>query len=594
MATPETSKSPYLVLARKYRPQSFTTLIGQAPMVRTLENAFRAGRIHHAFILTGVRGVGKTTTARILARAFNYEDESGRHPTLDLEREGLHCRAIIEGNHVDVQEMDAASNTGIDSIREINAMTRTPPMSAPFKVFIIDEVHMLSNSAFNGLLKTLEEPPPYVKFIFATTEIRKVPVTILSRCMRFDLRRVAADTMTAHLETLLGREGIGFEPEALAMIVRAGEGSVRDCLSLLDQAISHGDGVVTAPTVKAMLGLGDRGRTIDLFEALMSGNAAAALEGLRDLYDAGADPQTVIADLCDFTHLVTRIKVVPSTAEDPALTPDEQRRGAELAARLGMRVLSRAWQILFKGHEEVARAGDGVQAAEMVLVRLAYAADLPTPDELIAKLQGQPNTSGPSTPPALPRGGGSSGGNGGGGSSAMGSGGSGGAASQARIAPAAGQPAPDPIAALSSPQNYAELVALAHEKRDILLKHALEGALHPISFSEGRIEVALAENADPGVVQTLSARLRTWTGRQWMVIVSSAAPSGPTIRQQRDAALRQEEVTAQQDPLVQAILDTFPGATLRVHLRQEAPPIEAYADVVPDADRLPDDEEDDE
>ncbi|SFZ86424.1 DNA polymerase-3 subunit gamma/tau [Devosia enhydra] len=581
MATPEAPKSPYLVLARKYRPQDFSTLIGQEPMVRTLQNAFRSGRIHHAFILTGVRGVGKTTTARILARAFNYEDDAGRRPTLELEREGLHCRAIIEGSHVDVQEMDAASNTGIDSIREINAMTRTPPMSAPYKVFIIDEVHMLSNSAFNGLLKTLEEPPPYVKFIFATTEIRKVPVTILSRCMRFDLRRVTPEVMTGHLETLLGREGLSFEPEALSMIVRAGEGSVRDNLSLLDQAISHGDGAVTATTVKAMLGLGDRARTIDLFEALMAGDAGAALAGLRDLYDAGADPQTVIADLCDFTHLVTRIKVVPATAEDPALTPDEQARGAELAGRLGMRALSRAWQILFKGHEEVSRAGNAVQAAEMVLVRLAYAADLPSPEEVITKLQGQP----------LPSGGGGAGG-GAGASLSRGAP----QAVQARFAPQASPDmAPQAVApSLPSPRSYAELVALAGEKRDILLKLALEGALHPIAFADGRIEVALAQGADPGVVQMLSARLKAWTGRQWMVTVSNTAPAAPTIRQQREAVQKKEEATAQQDPLVQAILDTFPGATMRVHLRQEAPPLEAYADIVPDGDRLPDDEDDDE
>ncbi|RYD92121.1 MAG: DNA polymerase III subunit gamma/tau, partial [Sphingomonadales bacterium] len=277
--------SPYLVLARKYRPLSFQSLIGQDAMVQTLRNAFKSGRIHHAFILTGVRGVGKTTTARILARAFNYEDEQGRRPTLDFEHEGIHDKAIIEGRHVDVIEMDAASNTGINDIREIIDSVKYGPVSAPYKVYIIDEVHMLSTAAFNGLLKTLEEPPPYVKFIFATTEIRKVPVTILSRCMRFDLRRVTPEVMTAHLKDLLGREGIAYEDEALAMIVRAGEGSVRDNQSLLDQAISHGDGKVTAATVKAMLGLGDRAKTIDLFEDLMRGNLAGALEGMRALYD---------------------------------------------------------------------------------------------------------------------------------------------------------------------------------------------------------------------------------------------------------------------------------------------------------------------
>jgi DNA polymerase-3 subunit gamma/tau len=381
--------TPYLVLARKYRPRDFSTLVGQDAMVQTLGNAFAQNRIHHAFIMTGVRGVGKTTTARILARAFNYEDENGRRPTLDLEKEGMHCRAIIEGRHVDVIEMDAASNTGIGDIREIIDSVKYGPASAPYKVYVIDEVHMLSTAAFNGLLKTLEEPPPYVKFIFATTEIRKVPVTILSRCQRFDLRRIPADIMTAYLEKILGQEGIGFEPDALAMIVRAGEGSARDSLSLLDQAIAHGGGSVSAATVKTMLGLGDRARVIDLFEDVMGGRVAEALTALRELYDLGADPQTMLADLAEFTHLVTRIKVVPAAADDASLTPDEKSRGRDLAQRLPMRALTRAWQILFKGNEETGRAGNALQAAEMTLIRLAYAADLPSPDEVISKLSGQ-------------------------------------------------------------------------------------------------------------------------------------------------------------------------------------------------------------
>ena len=401
MTPPATSgaATPYLVLARKYRPTSFSTLIGQDAMVQTLRNAFRTGRIPHAFMLTGIRGVGKTTTARILARAVNFEDENGnRRPNLDLDVEGVHDKAIIEGRHVDVQEMDAASNTGINDIREIIDSVKYGPVSAPFKVYIIDEVHMLSTAAFNGLLKTLEEPPPYVKFIFATTEIRKVPVTILSRCMRFDLRRVPAETMHGHLIDLLDKEGIGYEPEALAMIVRAGEGSVRDNQSLLDQAISHGDGKVTAATVKAMLGLGDRAKSIDLFEALMRGDIASGLTLLRELYDAGADPETVIGDLADFTNLVTRLKIVPAAADDVSLTPDERTRGPSLAQKLGMRALSRAWQILFKGGEEIKSSGNGLQAAEMVLVRLAYASELPSPDEIIGKLQSAPAGGGGSTP----------------------------------------------------------------------------------------------------------------------------------------------------------------------------------------------------
>lgn len=583
-----TAKSPYLVLARKYRPLSFAQLIGQDAMVQTLRNAFKSGRIHHAFILTGVRGVGKTTTARILARAFNYEDETGRHPTLDFTKEGIHDRAIIEGRHIDVQEMDAASNTGIDAIREINEMTRTPPMGgAPYKVFIIDEVHMLSTSAFNALLKTLEEPPPYVKFIFATTEIRKVPVTILSRCMRFDLRRVPPETMTAHLIDLLAREQIDYEPEALAMIVRAGEGSVRDNQSLLDQAISHGDGKVTTATVKAMLGLGDRARTIDLFEALMAGRIGDALTNLRELYDAGADPQTIIADLCDFTHLVTRIKIVPAAADDVSLTPDERTRGAQLAQKLGMRALSRTWQILFKGYDEVQQAGNALQAAEMVLVRLAYAADLPTPDELIAKLGNLPPPAQPQTAPVAR---GNGGGGGGGGPSAA-------RQYQPEVAPrfdAAPQqqaiPQSTPQAqAFANPRSYADLVALAGEKRDLIVKHALESSLRPVSIGDGRLEVALVPNADPGIIQTLSAKLKLWTNRQWMITLKNDAQHVPTMREQREErqeAVRQE---AHQDPLVQAILETFPGATVRVTVKQEQVPIEAYADAIRDSD-----EEDDE
>src|SRR5690606_30172408 len=331
------------------------------------------------------------------------------------------------------------------------------PAQAPFKVYIIDEVHMLSTAAFNGLLKTLEEPPPYVKFIFATTEIRKVPVTILSRCMRFDLRRVTPEIMTAHLEDILGREGIGFEPEALAMIVRAGEGSVRDNQSLLDQAISHGDGKVTAATVKAMLGLGDRARTIDLFENLMRGDIATALGLVRELYDAGADPQTLIADLCDLTHLVTRIKIVPAAADDVSLTPDERTRGSELAQKLAMRALTRAWQILFKGYEEIGKAGNALQAAEMVLVRLASAADLPTPDELAAKVAGERSAAPVPTSP-VPRG------NGGGMQAAQ-------AVRAERPAPARFEsPAPSPQpgpTALAGPQSYPELISLAGEKRDL-------------------------------------------------------------------------------------------------------------------------------
>ncbi|KFL30931.1 DNA polymerase III subunits gamma and tau [Devosia riboflavina] len=574
----ESQTTPYLVLARKYRPRDFSTLVGQDAMVQTLGNAFAQNRIHHAFIMTGVRGVGKTTTARILARAFNYEDENGRRPTLDLEKEGMHCRAIIEGRHVDVIEMDAASNTGINDIREIIDSVKYGPASAPYKVYVIDEVHMLSTAAFNGLLKTLEEPPPYVKFIFATTEIRKVPVTILSRCQRFDLRRIPADIMTAYLEKILGQEGIGFEPDALAMIVRAGEGSARDSLSLLDQAIAHGGGSVSAATVKTMLGLGDRARIIDLFEDVMGGRVAEALTALRELYDLGADPQTMLADLAEFTHLVTRIKVVPAAADDASLTPDERSRGRDLAQRLPMRALTRAWQILFKGNEETGRAGNALQAAEMTLIRLAYAADLPSPDEVISKLSGQVLANAPLTPPTprLPPNGG------------------GGGATALRVeAPMSAQPQavasaqPQAVAtqaiasaqpqamaetapvtrpqavvapALATVATYKDLIALATAKRDVLVKLALESQMRPISFEQGRIEVALADGADPGMIATLSARLQTWTGQRWLVMVSTKPPEGLTIRQEREQRKEAATAAAHEDPLVKAILETFPGA----------------------------------
>ena len=554
--------TPYLVLARKYRPRDFSTLVGQDAMVQTLGNAFAQNRIHHAFIMTGVRGVGKTTTARILARAFNYEDENGRRPTLDLEKEGMHCRAIIEGRHVDVIEMDAASNTGINDIREIIDSVKYGPASAPYKVYVIDEVHMLSTAAFNGLLKTLEEPPPYVKFIFATTEIRKVPVTILSRCQRFDLRRIPAEIMTAYLEKILGQEGIGFEPDALAMIVRAGEGSARDSLSLLDQAIAHGGGSVSAATVKTMLGLGDRARVIDLFEDVMGGRVAEALTALRELYDLGADPQTMLADLAEFTHLVTRIKVVPAAADDASLTPDERSRGRDLAQRLPMRALTRAWQILFKGNEETGRAGNALQAAEMTLIRLAYAADLPSPDEVISKLSGQVLANAPMSPPA-PRGLPPNGGGGGGG---------GGATALRVETPMAVVSQADPVPvtrpqaiaqpALATVATYKDLIALATAKRDVLVKLALESQMRPVSFEQGRIEVALADGADPGMIATLAARLQTWTGQRWLVMVSTKPPEGMTIRQEREQRKEQATAAAHEDPLVKAILETFPGAKL--------------------------------
>src|SRR5215475_9338119 len=382
----------YRVLARKYRPQTFDDLIGQNAMVRTLTNAFASGRIPQAWILTGVRGVGKTTTARILARALNYElpDGSITAPTIAMPRVGLHCGPIIESRHVDVIEMDAASHNGVDDIRQINDAVRYAPVSARYKVYILDEVHMLSNQAFNALLKTLEEPPPHAKFVFATTEIREVPITVLSRCQRFDLRRVEQDRLVSHLEGILAREKVAAEPEALALIARAAEGSVRDSLSLLDQAISHAAGSVRAEDLRQMLGLADNSRIVELFDVLMRGDIARALGELRDQYDSGADPLIVLTELAAFTHLVTRVKIVPALAEDRALAEIERKRGREFAAGLSMRVLSRTWQMLLKGIAEVKEAARPIAAAEMVLVRIAYAADLPAPEDVIRSLADGP------------------------------------------------------------------------------------------------------------------------------------------------------------------------------------------------------------
>src|SRR5690242_15796685 len=379
----------YRVLARKYRPASFEDLIGQDALVRTVSNAFETGRIPQAWILTGVRGVGKTTTARILARALNYDLPGGsvEGPTIHMPQLGVHCQAIMESRHMDVLEMDAASHTGVDDVRQINDSVRYAPASARYKVYIIDEVHMLSTAAFNAFLKTLEEPPEHAKFVFATTEIRKVPVTVLSRCQRFDLRRVEADVLMGHLSNIAKKEGVEVEAEALGIIARAAEGSVRDSLSLFDQAIAHAAGIVRAEEVRQMLGLADRTRVIDLFEHLARGDIAAAFREFRDQYDTGADPIVVLSDLAEFVNFVTRVKIVPALADNVAFGETERVRAREFAMKLSMRVLSRMWQMLLKGITEVQAATRPAAAAEMVLVRIAYVADMPTPDEAIRMIE---------------------------------------------------------------------------------------------------------------------------------------------------------------------------------------------------------------
>jgi DNA polymerase-3 subunit gamma/tau len=558
----------YRVLARKYRPTSFDDLIGQDAMVRTISNAFETGRIPQAWILTGVRGVGKTTTARILARALNYEltDGSVKGPVIRMPALGVHCQAIMDSRHMDVIEMDAASHNGVDDMRQINEAVRYAPVSARYKVYILDEVHMVTSQGFNALLKTLEEPPPHAKFIFATTEIRKVPVTVLSRCQRFDLRRVDAAVLVKHLGGIAEKESIKVEPEALALIARASEGSVRDSLSLFDQAIAHAAGAVRAEDVRQMLGLADRTRTIDLFEAVMKGDAAGALKELREQYDTGADPAVALADLAEFTHFVTRLKVVPSVADDVSIAEVERTRGRGFAERLSLRVLSRAWQMLLKGISEVEAAGRPRAAAEMVLVRMAYAADLPTPDEVIRSLAG-----------------GEGGGTGGVAASANGS-------SSRRSDPPraealrsvpqrsalAAQPAGQPAASAAEAQalvisRFEEVIALAAQKRDLGIKAALERDVRLVRCEDGRLEVKLEKSASNTLVNDLARKLSLWTNRRWMVVVS-AEEGQPTVKAQNEARQVELKTGVQADPLVQAVLARFPGAEI-VGVREAEQPV---------------------
>jgi len=591
MSEPENSPAPaaggaYRVLARKYRPWNFDDLIGQEALVRTLTNSFSTGRIAQAWMLTGVRGVGKTTTARILARALNYDLGDGQGaPTVEMPQLGVHCAAIMESRHVDVLEMDAASRTGIDDVREILEGVRYAPASARYKVYIIDEVHMLSDKAFNAFLKTLEEPPPHVKFVFATTEVRKVPVTVLSRCQRFNLRRVDSGVLTRHLEKIIGQEGLSAEEEALALIARAAEGSVRDALSILDQAIAHGGGGVDAEAVRQMLGLSDRGRVVDLFEAVMAGDAAAAMAIFRELYDGGADAAVILTDLAEFVHFVTRIKLTPAALEDPSATEAERVRGRDFAARLSHRVLARAWQMLAKGISEVQAAPKPAQAADMVLVRLAYAADLPTPDEALKALAnggsvpaGSGAQSSASAAPAPSAPSAPSGGEG----MARAVGQSGGAFAVAARSPAPmAEPTPVPASAPSAQAAQApqvrletlqDAVALATEKRDIQMKIALERQVRLVRFEDGKIEFQPVEGAPPTLAADIQRKLSDWTGKRWGVVIARE-DGQPTLHEQREEeeSARLRGVAAH--PHVQAVLQRFPGAEI-VGVRSIAPEAE--------------------
>ncbi len=544
--------APYQVLARKYRPATFADLIGQDAMVRVLKNAFAADRIAQAFILTGIRGTGKTTTARIIAKGMNCVGPDGQGgPTVSPCGTCEPCRAIAGGRHVDVLEMDGASQTGVGDIREsiINSV-QYAPASARYKIYIIDEVHMLSTSAFNALLKTLEEPPAHVKFIFATTEIRKVPVTVLSRCQRFDLRRIEPETMIAHLKGIAAREGAEVGEDALALLTRAAEGSVRDALSLLDQAIAHGQGQANADEVRAMLGLADRGRVLDLFDMIMRGDAAAGLAELAGQYADGADPLAILRDLAEITHWISVAKITPEAVEDPTIGPDERNRGRDMAERLPMRSLTRMWQMLLKALEEVSAAPNAMMAAEMAVIRLTHVAELPPPGDLVRKLKdGPPAETAAAPAPA---------------SSAP--------ASPASPAPSASAPAgggggpaaalaPQPGEALSRYRSFAQVVDLVRANRDAKLLIDVETGLRLVRYAPGRIEFEPAEAAPADLASRLSGALQRWTGVRWAVSVVSEGGQ-PTIAEERDAEAADLRRRAMDHPMMKAVVAAFPEARI--------------------------------
>jgi DNA polymerase III subunit gamma/tau len=566
-------EAPYRVLARKYRPASFAGLIGQEAMVKTLQNAISSGRVAHAFIFTGVRGVGKTTTARILARALNCVGADGKGgPTPEPCGICPQCRAIGEDRHIDVIEMDAASRTGVEDIRELTEGVRYRPVSGRCKITIIDEVHMLSKNAFNALLKTLEEPPPDVKFVFATTEVQKVPLTVLSRCQSFALRRVPAELLLRHYAEIAAAEGIEAEPAALALIARAADGSVRDGLSLLDQAIALGGARVSEKAVRAMLGAVDPGFVFDLFESVLKGDAASALGLLRRLYEGGADPLTVLQELLRLTHLVTALKLVPEAGDGES--EEERRRARPLAEKLEIPVLARAWQMLLKGVAEVEAAPAPLRAAEMVLVRLAYVADLPSPAELVAAIaqsppprEGRASGSSPpsldassaaleNTPPTMQPPQFQSAGWSRSARSAASPMGAPAGAAEPVFAEEAAAPAFEAM-----PQGFADLLALCDKRREPVMRSHLARHLHLVHFEPGRIEFRPAPGAPHNLANRLGELLREWTGRRWVVAVS-AAEGAPTLKEEEERQNREERALVAAHPLVRAVLETFPGATL--------------------------------
>ncbi len=575
----ESDTPKYQVLARKYRPETFADLVGQDAMVRTLKNAFAADRIAQAFIMTGIRGTGKTTTARIIAKGMNCIGIDGQGgPTTEPCGKCENCVAIMEGRHVDVMEMDAASRTGVGDIREIIESVHYRAASARYKVYIIDEVHMLSVNAFNALLKTLEEPPEHVKFIFATTEIRKVPVTVLSRCQRFDLRRIEPEDQIGLLRKIATAEKAEITDDALALITRAAEGSARDAQSLLDQAISHGAGETSADQVRAMLGLADRGRVLDLFDMILKGQAADALQELSGQYADGADPMAILRDLAEVAHWVSVIKITPDAAEDPTVSPDERTRGIAMADALAMRVLTRLWQMLLKALEEVAMAPNAMMAAEMAIIRLTHVADLPSVEELVRRLDketppsGGPGGGGPRAAPAV--------------NTAV--------QSSAVTATHSSPSGPSASAggavlavandeALAHYPTFEHIVELIRRHRDVKLLVEVETGVRLAAYQPGRIEFVPAKGAPHDLAQRLGSRLQAWTGNRWAVTLVNEG-GGETIAEVRDIETNALRDKAQAHPLVQAVLMKFPGARITDIRTPKAREAEAELEALPEVD----------
>jgi DNA polymerase III subunit gamma/tau len=545
--------SPYKVLARKYRPESFAELRGQDTMVRILKNAFAADRIAHSFILTGIRGTGKTTTARIIAKGLNCigVDGTGK-PTTDPCGKCENCIAIIEGRHVDVIEMDAASQTGVGDIREIIDSVHYSTTSARYKIYIIDEVHMLSTSAFNALLKTLEEPPLHVKFIFATTEIRKVPVTVLSRCQRFDLKRVEPEILITHLKSIANREQVKISEAAISIIARASEGSVRDAMSMMDQAIAHGAEETSVEQVREMIGLADRSRILDLFSLIMEGNALSALNELSAQYAAGADPIVILKDLAEVTHWISVVKISPNTSEDPTVTTDERDRGLKFSNQLSMRSLTRMWQMLLKVLEEISFAPNSMMAAEMAIIRLTHVSELPSPDELIRKLE---KNSYPEVRTGDVK---KKSGNKSTITSSIISSTNGAAIAKVK------EIIEDPLQQFKT---FDDVVSLIRFNRDMKLLVETENYLRLVKYQPGRIEFQLTPEASSDIPSRLAKKLKSWTGENWGVTIVNKG-GGPTIAEKRDAGKKNLHLKVMEHPMVKSVLENFPGSNIHeVHIQ---------------------------